>query len=153
MSTYIVVTSPNRIAEIGGRAIVSARAEAGLWPINRRTSHRESVRKGDRLLFYVSGRPQEGSAARSFVGSGVAQGAVVEKRNPVNISKEWLGTVSPTRLVLPFELVEWYEPVVPIAPLIPDLQFVKSKRFWGSSMMGGLVKIPDPDLFKVEAAG
>ena len=95
------------------------------WPIYSRTTNRNRIKKGDRILFYLAGPHRKKIIASSHLGS--------------QIRKEG------DDFAVALEKIDAWKKHVPIQPLVGTLEFIKNKEKWGTHMQGGVVYISDKD--------
>lgn len=91
--------------------------------------------KGDGLIYYSSKESLQGSAlSQKFT----ALGEVMDDE-PFQI--EQTTDFSPFRRHIAYQPSQEIE----IRPLIPDLSFIRDKRYWGQAFRFGLLEIPEAD--------
>ena len=139
VSYFILVCSDGSDVDdrkVFAKDIADSRIGVGEWPLYKDTPHKGSIKPGDHVLIYLAG---SGLHAQCFVGTAKVSSVAVAKRG-------WQEPLSnlvadPAILMISLEgIVMWGRPVS-IREHLKDLEFVKSKRFWGVSLMGGVKQI------------
>jgi len=126
-------------ADIASKAIFGKLIATGSWYLADYTAFRRDYKPGDRIVFYLAGR-----GSRYFVGTAVVAGAVVE------VGKANRGILCDFGLYgykyeLPLsDIVVWDNPK-PIKPMVPDLAFIKDKRYYGLHLRQGAARISESD--------
>lgn len=149
MPHYIFVVKGGGREGFEAGEVLRARLAEGRWPVNRRTSHRDRLSGGDRVLFYAAG---QGRAAQSFLGTGRLAGPAAKLSGAEQTDPEVLGVARASRTVVPIQTAELFPSPVPIRPLILELDFITSKERWGVHLMGGIVRISKEDFRRIERA-
>jgi hypothetical protein len=122
-----------------GRTIAKTLAAESVWLASTYTPYRKDYKAGDRVLFYVAGRGE-----RCFVGSAAIGGATTGATAADRALARRLGLEGFAERI-PLTAVKLWDPPVPIAPLLPDLQFVTDKQNWGLHLRQAAKRIPVAD--------
>ena len=96
------------------------------WPIYHRTAHRNELKIGDSIIFYLGG-----SNGRKFSGS-------------ARVSSK-LTKISEMDYSIGLSNIEVWKKPVNIPDVISDLEFVTRKDNWGSHFQGGVIPLPGND--------
>lgn len=150
-SIFVLVAAdadPRLRSEPSAHTLAVRRLEERLWGLNFGTRNLHTMRPGDRILAYASGRRENG---RSFVGyatvSKVPQpiSNAYERRVLFNIRCHLCPFIVPLTRVRVFS-----RPVL-IEPLLTALSFIRSPRtrYWSAPLMGGSLRISLSDFCKV----
>jgi EVE domain len=148
MNSFILVCMDGMTAagEPASAFVVAGwRMSARRWPIFNRTRHRDEIGPGDRVLIYVGGRRDH---AQCFVGT-----ADVVASEPVDHSWRRRSTEfedgagdQDTVAWLRLDNVQAIIPALSIRRVLNRLSFLpNNKTRWGTSLMGGVRRIPDGD--------
>jgi len=96
------------------------------WPIYAQTTHREKLREGDNVIFYIGGR-----AAMDFVG----KARVSSKLTPIGDSNYFVSLSN----------IELWKKRIPVKNILQELKFILNKKKWGAYFQGGVIRLPDND--------
>lgn len=107
------------------------RVKKETWSIYSRTTNRNRIRKGDRVLFYLAGPHRQKIIASSILNSELKK----EKED----------------FIVSLAEIEIWKKQVPIQSLIDLLEFIKNKTKWGVHMQGGIVSISKKDYVTITA--
>ena len=118
--------------------ILKIRLEEKKYPLYQKTPFLHEVKKKDEVIFYIAGK---NTFSQNFFGS-----AIIE--NTENTEKE---TVDPDKnkhvviknLIL--RSINIFKTPIPIKLHIKELEFIKNKKNYGISFMGGVSKITQND--------
>lgn len=154
--------------EIGGeyvplRTVLQSRVTAGRWPLQRTTAHRRDLVEGDRVVFYGAAKsnPQDPDAgsflARATVGGSffsIQDAGTQSYRDRVlagaAASADPLLAGPPEfPYAITIEDAEWFDPAVPIRPLIESLRFIEDPGRWGAYLQGGIRRISEEDYKRI----
>ncbi|MGI6662657.1 MAG: EVE domain-containing protein [Bacillota bacterium] len=136
---YIFVVNDLRIGStsLSGVDIVDELLEKELWVYSYNAPLVNRLRVDDRVLVYIAG-PRH----RWFEGSFRIAGNVTAGRRPVQLNpilERMFPLWSPIR-----EIQRWSRPV-PAIEVIPHLEFIKDKRYWGLHFRQSVKQINDRD--------
>src|SRR5690606_28275571 len=140
MDYYIFTLKPPPGSE--SRAILEARFEDGLWPLNLSTPHQKDLKEGDRILFYVAGSSDP--HGYHIVAQGEVAGTRRKSSRKGGDLPDWLG-VSSNLYDVPVRGLKWFYPPVDVKPIVLSLAFIKNKERWGTYFQGGVRRIPEAD--------
>lgn len=148
---FIFVAAPvqSEQGRISGYDIWRIVTERPVWYTNASAPYRNRIKGGDRVLFYLGGRPGGGS----FVAQGLCSGPVA----PLTAEDQaFLAEWGITRFTgrIPLLLVIYWLGEVLLKPLVPELRFIKDKRHYGLYLRQGIVPIgkDDFDLIVAQSA-
>ncbi|ACA60018.1 EVE domain-containing protein [Candidatus Desulforudis audaxviator] len=111
-----------------------------VWYTTASAPYRNRIKGGDRIVFYLGGRPGGGS----FVAQGLCSGPVA----PVTAEDgAFLAEMGITRFSsrIPLLLVIYWLDEVPLKPLVPALTFIRDKKHYGLYLRQGIVPIGQED--------
>ena len=97
------------------------------WKIGLKTVHRNELSIGDEAIFYVSGNDR-----RCFVAY-------------TSLLSEFVYEGDPIYGYVRLNDIHFFEKPVYIKPIIQRLHFITNKKYWGSSLQNGIVRINDHD--------
>jgi hypothetical protein len=123
MSKWIFVQS-------GKREDFDERIETGKWPIFKLTHHRNRLKKGDIVLFYLGGKPN-----KKILGTGVLGSRL--KPEPGDEFSVELADVE-----------IWDEPLS-MKEMVESMDFIKNKKNWGIYFQGGITPLPQKDYERI----
>ena len=107
------------------------------WVHRKHRKRLTPFRDGDKVTFYVSRETfRSQKPVHKLMGL-----ATVRGRWYTSDKRIWDNGVFPCRINI--NLLS--ESSCEIAPLVPKLTFIKNKRNWGITFMGGIVKVPETD--------
>jgi hypothetical protein len=139
---FVFVAAPVQSdkGRISGYEIWKILTEELVWYTTASAPYRNRIKGGDRILFYLGGRPGGGR----FVAQGLCSGPV----GPLLAEDEaFLAERGITRFTgrIPLLLVIYWLDEVPLKPLVPELAFIKDKRHYGLYLRQGIVPIGEDD--------
>lgn len=130
---------------VPARQIYDALVDRGLWLIWRETPYQREYQEGDRVLFYL---------ARSGKCNIVGAAELVDGPEPADQEEmqagDKLGLIGYDRK-LRLRKVQRFPEGVQIRPLIPELTFIKNKKWWGHSFRQSAIRIPKEDFDRIIA--
>ncbi len=101
------------------------RITAEKWPIYGHTTHRNSLKVGDNVVFY-----RGGAGGMIFAGSAMINSKLIEEDG-----SDYHVELSEIKIWKP----------ISIRPLIKSFSFVRHKTNWGIHFQGGVVHLPSND--------
>lgn len=142
---YIFVVSSLQTGQtrVNARRIADTLLSNGLWLFSSSAPHKSQLNRGDRALIYLAG-PGE----RVFV-------AAVELDEPVrkatDAERNLLSDLGLTWFTLASRLadVKRFSTDVPIAPLVPELDFIGNKVYYGHYLRQAVKLISEGDFERV----
>ena len=145
---FIFIVSQTETLEgekVSAYAVLQHRLEHGIWGLNKNTKNRKAIKKGARVLFYVSGTMR---LSRCFVArADVSErpGPFAEADLPKHGKEEWLYDVPAFKLAL--ENIEWLERPTRILDMRSDLALFGGRDIarWGVLVRGGVRRICEAD--------
>lgn len=155
----VFVVTPERIKGAGivvrSRDLLSRRAELGLWPVGNNANRVRKFAPGEPILFYAGGAGDPDRSA--FISAGEVAGVMVEGacgRIPApeaqRVVRAWVAGV----FELPIRNVRFFARPVPVAPLVPNLEFFSNKDRWSARLAGAFHRMNGRDVAHIlEAAG
>lgn len=109
------------------------------WGLGERTAHRESLRKGDKIIFYV------GYPYTFFAGCAVLDSIAFLRTKEHNIKyghgKEFFQSAYGVYLD---EVDIWQKPIL-VRNIAQGLDFIKKPKIWGAYLQGGIREITQHD--------
>lgn len=105
------------------------RIKCGQWPIYSKTHHRNEVRSGDDVIFYLAGKPNKKIIGKAVLSS-----------NLTSDGSEYSLSISNIEI--------WKQPI-PMKELVASLGFIKNKSNWGMHLQGGIIPLPRDDYEKI----
>jgi hypothetical protein len=121
-SYWIFVVPADSIESTLNRAVIISE-----WPIGKRTRYKKLLKKGDKVVVYVSGIKDPVFVASFEIDSYLQKGEVIGS-DFVKISS----------------ILTWWREVE-VRPLINRLGFIKNKVRWGGQFQSGIVRITKSD--------
>lgn len=106
------------------------RIKSGKWPIFSKTHHRNKLRIGHDIIFYLAGKSNKKILGTAKIAS------------KLQIDKDSDFTVSLS------EVDVWKKPLF-FKELVSSLGFIKNKDNWGISLQGGAIPLPEEDYNKI----
>lgn len=105
------------------------RIKGGNWPIFSKTHHRNEIRKGDHIVFYLGGKPNKNLIGTASLSSGLSDG-----------DTDYFVSISNVDV--------WKRPLQ-MKELVGSLSFIKNKDNWGIYLQGGITPLPPDDYDKI----
>lgn len=118
MASWIFVMTGD-VEGFGGRI------KSGEWPIFRKTHHRNEMRAGDKIVFYLGGKNNKKLMGIATISSGLRKNG-----------EEYFVSIS--------EVEVWKDPLE-MRKLVDSLGFIKNKDNWGLYLQGGVIPLPQKD--------
>ena len=140
MSNWIFVVTDQSVdgQKYEAFKIFQNRVDTNTWGLNYRTPNFNRLRKGDKVVFYLSS-----GGSHLLVGSAILSSA---PRNIAQADKQRMLASSPSYThVVSISNVEKFKSPKQIEAVIGDLGFVVNKANWGTYFQGGIVGLPDQD--------
>src|SRR5574337_1947934 len=94
------------------------RIKGAKWPIFKRTHHRNEIKKGDQIIFYLGGKPNKNIMGTAMLSSDLV--ADSESDYSTSISK-----------------VDIWKKPLPMKSIVGSLDLVENKDNWGLYLQGG----------------
>lgn len=148
---YILVTSdvsPNRLTAPSAYDVAQYRLSRGVWGLNSRTVLRKSIKSGDKVLIYISGRREN---RQCFISHAV----VGSRSRPTNFNNRaeidapfGKGVMVPEFFII-LNNVFIFKSYVSIRKCKNDLELIKSPEVWWRFIQGGIKKISKNDFEKI----
>lgn len=111
---------------MGSREDFLKRTGEKKWPIFKNTPHKQSMTKGDNVVFYLGGKGNMEFIGRALLGSPL----VKDDGDSLYVTLD--------------DIKVWKKPL-PIRKILDILEFIHKKRHWGIYMQGGVVRLPSKD--------
>ena len=144
------VGESSRSCQPGIEEVFGVRAFRGLWPLGSGTRNQSLLAKGDKVIFYVSGR----RIGHPWNQHCIAEGTVEDSRRELRSSEldgVWLGKLGPTQLVVPIGDISMFSKPVALKPLAEGLHFITNKDRWGVYLQRGIVRVDAHDFHLVHS--
>lgn len=105
------------------------RIESKKWPIFRLTHHRKAIKKGDKILFYLGGKPN-----KKILGSAVLSSRIKTESDEFSIG---------------LDDVEIWKKSVMMKQVLEEIDFIKNKKNWGIYFQGGITALTEKNFKKI----
>lgn len=109
------------------------RIKSDTWPIFFKTHHRNEIRSGDSIIFYLAGKLN-----KKLLGKGTLSSGLMANKEEYSVS------ISNVEI--------WKEPLL-MKKLLNSLSFIKNKDNWGMHLQGGIIPLPAEDYEKILSYG
>jgi len=141
MNNWIFTVTNHKIDDIkfSAREIYSQRMEDEFWGLGERTPNRNSLEKGDRIVFYI-GNPET-------VFGGTAIAASQSFKLTATEQEDYSHGLSfyTTDYGVKLTGIEIWETPKFVPDLVPDIEFIENKPYWGTYFQGGIRGISEKD--------
>ena len=139
-SYYCLVTSDTETKF--ARDIINSRLKEKKYPLYKKTPFLNEIKKNDNVVFYLAGK---GENSQSFVASAkilsietIDNTAVIDPDNNNKIVLKYLN----------LDNINFFEKKINIKSILDNLNFIKNKKHYGVTLVGGVSKIKYED-FKI----
>ena len=139
-SYYCLVTSDTETKF--ARDIINSRLKEKKYPLYKKTPFLNEIKKNDEVVFYLAGK---GENSQSFVASAkilsietIDNTAVIDPDNNNKIVLKYLN----------LDNINFFEKKINIKSILDNLNFIKNKKHYGVTLVGGVSKIKYED-FKI----
>ncbi len=119
--------------------VLKQRAEDKYWGLREKTHNRRSLKKGDKVVFYL-GNPRKTFAAAATLGSESFQLTDEQKKKYDHGIEHYR-----SKYGVFLEDVHIWDMPRSIEDLLPLLSFIENKLKWGAYFQGGVRQIPEED--------
>ncbi len=126
--------------------ILEIRFKDKFWGLAERTPNRRNVNKGDKVIFYM-GLPHKKFAANATLASDnfeLSRREIKKYGHDMDFYRQKFGV----RLE---DLSIWEKPMS-AETLVPNLQFIENKEYWGAYFQGGVRQLSDHDFNMILAS-
>ena len=141
MSFYIFVNSDGydlNDKKVRSKQIALYRITNKTYPLYKNTRNANSIKKDDFFIFYLAGSSSVDS--KKFIAYGRVESVLTNK----NYSEHDVHLSQPIEKAVKLKSVK-SSSSVNIYDVKDKLEFISQKEKWGSSMQGGVIKIPEKD--------
>tara|TARA_B100001245_G_C22777995_1_gene375796 strand:+ start:105 stop:539 length:435 start_codon:yes stop_codon:yes gene_type:complete len=139
-SYYCLVTSDTETKF--ARDIINSRLKEKKYPLYKKTPFLNEIKKNDDVVFYLAGK---GENSQSFVATAkilsietIDNTAVIDPDNNNKIVIKYLN----------LDNINFFEKKINIKSILDNLNFIKNKKHYGVTLVGGVSKIKYED-FKI----
>tara|TARA_B100001765_G_scaffold132248_1_gene83254 strand:- start:100 stop:534 length:435 start_codon:yes stop_codon:yes gene_type:complete len=139
-SYYCLVTSDTETKF--ARDIINSRLKEKKYPLYKKTPFLNEIKKNDEVVFYLAGK---GENSQSFVATAkilsietIDNTAVIDPDNNNKIVIKYLN----------LDNINFFEKKINIKSILDNLNFIKNKKHYGVTLVGGVSKIKYED-FKI----
>ena len=139
-SYYCLVTSDTETKF--AKDIINSRLKEKKYPLYEKTPFLNEIKKNDNVVFYLAGK---GENSQSFVASAkilsietIDNTAVIDPDNNNKIVLKYLN----------LDNINFFEKKINIKSILDNLNFIKNKKHYGVTLVGGVSKIKYED-FKI----
>ena len=139
-SYYCLVTSDTETKF--ARDIINSRLKEKKYPLYKKTPFLNEIKKNDDVVFYLAGK---GENSQSFVATAkilsietIDNTAVIDPDNNNKIVIKYLN----------LDNINFFEKKINIKSILDNLNFIKNKKHYGVTLVGGVSKIKFED-FKI----
>lgn len=139
-SYYCLVTSDTETKF--AKDIINSRLKEKKYPLYEKTPFLNEIKKNDDVVFYLAGK---GENSQSFVASAkilsietIDNTAVIDPDNNNKIVLKYLN----------LDNINFFEKKINIKSILDNLNFIKNKKHYGVTLVGGVSKIKYED-FKI----
>ena len=139
-SYYCLVTSETETKF--ARDIINSRLKEKKYPLYKKTPFLNEIKKNDDVVFYLAGK---GENSQSFVATAkilsigtIDNTAVIDPDNNNKIVIKYLN----------LDNINFFEKKINIKSILDNLNFIKNKKHYGVTLVGGVSKIKYED-FKI----
>lgn len=141
MNTWIFIVTNQKLADVTTTAseIFLQRMDDKFWGLGERTPNRKSLQIGDQIVFYI-GNPERVFGGTAIIASKNFELSETEKANYSHGSPIFIADYG----VKLSEIDIWEEPKF-VPDLVPDLEFIENKPYWGTYFQGGIRGISERD--------
>jgi len=129
--------------EFTAEEILKQRIEDEFWGLGEKTPNRKNLEQGDRIVFYV-GNPLKSFAASATLAARAFK-LSKEEQDALSHGTQFYRAQYGVRLQ---DIRVWNERK-PVLNLLPDLDFIENKEFWGTYFQGGIRGISDRDFERI----
>ena len=143
---FIVTTQVSDGHKFAAEEVLRQRIEDAFWGLGEGTPNRKNLKAGDKVVFYV-GYPIKSFAANATLATDAFR-LSEEQQDAVSHGTEFYRPPWGVRLT---DLRVWDEKKS--APnLVPVLDFIENKTFWGTYLQGGIRGIKEDDFERIVGA-
>jgi hypothetical protein len=139
MNNWIFVVTSHRDHQLSGEDIFKQRTQDRFWGLGESTPNRRALAEGDEAVFYI------GTPAKNFAGTArLASDSfklTPEQQEQYSHGRAFYKTEYG---VLLKDIRTWDVPR-PVEPLVPLLDFIENKAFWGTYFQGGVREVSSND--------
>jgi hypothetical protein len=149
LSYWIFVVTTHKDKSDGevfsGDDIFQQRMKDGFWGLGKNTPNRTSLRKGDQVVFYI------GNPRMVFAGTAILASAALDmSENPqeqykLSHGKSFYRADYGVRL----ETIQVWDTPKSAKELVPHLNFIQNKEFWGTYFQGGVRQASEHDYLAI----
>ena len=139
-SYYCLVTSDTETKF--ARDIINSRLKEKKYPLYKKTPFLNEIKKNDEVVFYLAGK---GENSQSFVATAkilsietIDNTTVIDPDNNNKIAIKYLN----------LDNINFFEKKINIKSILDNLNFIKNKKHYGVTLVGGVSKIKYED-FKI----
>ena len=137
---YCLITSDTKIKY--ATDIINSRLKEKKFPLYKKTPFLNEIKKNDEVVFYLAGK---GENSQSFVATAkilsietIDNTAVIDPDNNNKIVIKYLN----------LDNINFFEKKINIKSILDNLNFIKNKKHYGVTLVGGVSKIKYED-FKI----
>ncbi len=143
---FIVTTQVSDGHKYAAEEVLRQRIEDAFWGLGEGTPNRKSLKAGDKVIFYIA-YPVKSFAATAALATDAFK-LSEEQQDAVSHGTEFYRPPWGVRLT---DLHVWNEKKS--APnLVPVLDFIENKTFWGTYLQGGIRGIEEDDFERIVGA-
>lgn len=127
--------------------VAHIRLKHAQWPIYRHTPQKKVLKEGDACFFYVAGNKKHSQCI-------IAEAKISEVVDSSRLSQDdlYVKLISDIpEKILQLRAIKKYDNPVDIRGLIDSLDFIASKKNWGSYFQGGCKRISKADFKKISS--
>lgn len=143
---FIVTGKKFEGQDIPAEQILCIRFEDGFWGLGDKTPNRRSLKKGDRVVIYMA-TPHKAFVANVILASDSFKLSEKESKKFSHGTDFYWNEFG----VLLKDSSLWDRPTT-VQSLLPDLQFIENKKYWGAYFQGGVRELSDHDFNSVLAS-
>lgn len=114
--------------------------DINIWPLHKGTANRKNIKKGDLVIFYVSGQKY---GAKEFLAKAKVDEAVDWNKMHYDITPLYTDNIPYTAVT--FSNIEIFDNPPKIRTMLDNLSFIPNSKYWGVTLMSGTKKISECD--------
>jgi predicted RNA-binding protein len=140
---FIVTTQESDGREFVAEEVLRQRIEDKFWGLGEKTPNRKNVEQGDKVVFYI-GNPVKSFAASATLATGAFK-LSKEEQDSFSHGTEFYRPPYGVRL----KDIQVWDDRKPVSDLLPILDFIENKEFWGTYFQGGIRGIGEKDFDRI----
>ena len=129
--------------EFTAEEVLKQRIEDEFWGLGEKTPNRKNVGQGDKIVFYV-GNPVKSFAASTTLATAAFK-LSKEQQDTLSHGTQYYRAPYGVRLQ---DIRVWSERKT-VVDLLPNLDFIENKEFWGTYFQGGIRGISERDFQRI----